>query len=251
MRNVPGEMWHTWEQGSFLGDSRPITRATISKSVLKMFDGGHFRSLLFGDRTAEQEIPNIITCSIDRRLGTDAASMTMTLMNASHVDLQENLDETYIQAAGGEVSPDQPTKRELMEFGSPGGFTYRRGIANTGDGSLNPWAHAASPTWVDMFVPNRVIKTFQGYGTDGAGYPWNDTKLVQTGVWLIDKVETSADGIITLSCRDTAKLLIEQRLYPPIVPLESYQLDFCGPYQTTHLEDIVVMSGLTPTVRKS
>lgn len=236
MRNVSGEMWYTWEQGNFLGDNRPITRATISKTSLETVEGGHFRTLLFGSRADEYEIPNIRTCSIDRRLGTDAASMTLTFLNASHVDLQENLDETYIEAAGGAAGG--PTKRELMEFGSPGGFTYRRGVANEGGGSPNPWSHDVNPTWVDMFLPNRVIKTFQGYGTDNAGYPWNDTKLVQTGVWLIDKVDMGADGLITLTCRDPAKLLIEQRLYPPIVPLESYQLNLCGPYvKTTYVDE--------------
>ena len=251
MRNVPGEMWYTWEQGNFLGDNRPITRATISRTSLEVLPGGHFRTLLFGSRADESEIPNIRTCAIDRRLGTDAASMTLSFLNASNVNVHENLDETYIEAATGEALPAHlqglPTKRELMEFGSPGGFTYRRGVANSGGGSPNPWAHAADPTWVDMFVPNRVIKTFQGYGTDNSGYPWNDTKLVQTGVWLIDKVEMGADGIVTVTCRDTAKLLIEQRLYPPIVPLESYQLNLCGPYvKTTYSDESETTTEKTP-----
>lgn len=245
MRNVPGEMWYTWEQGNFLGSNRPITRATISKTVLETVGGGNFRTLFFGNRVGEYEIPNIRTCAIDRRLGTDAASMTLSFLNASSVNVQENLDQTYLEAAGS--ASGGPTKRELMEFGSPGGFTYRRGVANTGDGSPNPWAHAADSTWVDMFVPNRVIKTFQGYGTDNSGYPWNDTKLVQTGVWLIDKVEMGADGIITLTCRDPAKLLIEQRLYPPIVPLDSYQLNICGPYKKVNVETTEGTSTTTPT----
>lgn len=240
MRNVPGQMWYTWEQGNFLGENRPITRATISKTVLEPYSGGRFRSLLFGSTRADEvEIPNIRTCVVDRRLGTDAAQMTLTVLNAGRVSVDENLDETYLQEAGAtqfleyEGPGGAPTKRELQEFGSPGQYSPRRGVANTGDGSPNPWGHAPDPTWSDMYVPNRVIKTFQGYGTDGASYPWGDTKLVQTGVWLIDRVEMDVNGIITIVCRDLAKLLIEQRLYPPIIPQESYQLNFCSPHQET------------------
>ena len=54
MRNVSGEMWYTWEQGNFLGENRPITRATISKTVLDLFPGGRFRSLLFGNTAVEE-----------------------------------------------------------------------------------------------------------------------------------------------------------------------------------------------------
>ena len=234
MQNVSEEMWVTWESGNFTGSTRPVTRATISKRTLRLAGEGLFRTLLFGDATFEEvEIVGIQRISIDKRLGTDAASMSMTVVNAGQPSLTENLDESY--------SGSGPTKRELREFGEPGRLTYRRGLSSAGSGVPNRWGYDVNSTWVDMFLPNRVIRTFQGYGSDGAAQPRLDSKLVGTGIWLIDSVEMTTDGTIEIKCRDLAKLLIEQRLYPPIVPLDNYPVSFCGPY-----EKIYTSSGTTP-----
>lgn len=218
-------MWYIWETGQYVGDSRPITRAIISKSVLVQ-SRELFRTLLFSNTYGDEwlEIQNIKTVAIDRRLGTDAASMTMTFANVNAASDGENLDIGYDEGT-------TVTKRDLHEYGEPGAYTYRRGLASAGGGEVNPWHHVAT-SWVDMFLPNRVIKTFQGYGTDSAALPWDDTKLELTGIWLIDTVDIDArKGEIKIVCRDTAKLLIEQRAYPPVIPIESYPLHFVGPYK--------------------
>ncbi len=239
MQNILEDKWDLWESGNFTGDDAPVTRATISKQVLKTIgqldqetqEGDQFRTLLFSQDAEYVEIPNIISCSIDRRLGADAASMTLVMRNQTAADVLENLDEIHAgsdptEEAAGSILAVAPTKRELGEFAGPGFFTFQRGL--TFDSQWK-WGHGQSPTWVDMFIPNRVIRTFQGYGTDGAGSPHSDTKLDLTGTWLIDRVQYSASGVITITCRDFGKLLIEQRLYPPIVPLNRYPLDICGP----------------------
>jgi hypothetical protein len=191
-----------------------------------------FRTLLFGDPQFDDvEITGIKSITIDRRLGADSASMQMTISNAGTPSLTENLDESYDGASGS------PTKRELREYGTPGKLTYRRGLSTPGTGEPNPWGYDVDPTWVDMFIPNRVIRTFQGYGSDGASQPWNDTKLAPTGIWLIDSVEIDTKGTLQIQARDAAKLLIEQRLYPPIVPVQTYPLTFCGPYEKRTIEN--------------
>lgn len=249
MKNVSENMWLTWEQGNYTGDDRPVTRATISKRTVRTSSGSDgdlenllegsddefrpqlFRTLLFGvGNFDEVEITGIKRIAIDKRLSADAATMTMQIVNAGVVDPLENLDESY----SGDSSA--PTKRELREYGSPGRLTYRRGLASSGGGEPNRWGHDLDPTWVDMFLPNRLIRTFQGYGTDGAAQPWDDTKLTATGIWLIDTVDMSVDGTLSVQCRDMAKLLIEQRLYPPIIPTENYPLEFCGPYKKTYTQ---------------
>lgn len=226
MNNIPETMWETWESGQFLGENRPITRILISKNTLKT--GRTFRSILFRPtatddnivQTAEAyELPNIASVEIDRRLGSDAASIRVTVRNNIPADAAENLDEAYDGSAS-------PTRRELGDLGHPGFFTYRRGIAVDTDG-INPWSHDTSP-WVDLLIPNRLMKTFQGYGTDLAGNPANDTKLVLTGIWLIDRVEYKSSGDIVIEGRDLAKLMIEQKIYPPIIPKPRYPLEFCG-----------------------
>jgi len=236
MKQLTSEMWYTWETGNFTGPNRPITRASISKAVLTV-KNELFRTQIFTNIYGDEwfEIPNIKTISIDRRVGTDASTMTMTISNASTILAGEDLDVGYDGLVPGENAGSGPTKRELHEIGAPGSYTFRRGLSSSGGGERNPWGHQAS-AWVDVFLPNRVIKTFQGYGTDGAAQPWDDEKLELTGHWLIDKVDISSDGSLTIMARDFAKLLIEQRLYPPIVPLDNYPLRFCGPFKKEYEE---------------
>lgn len=224
---MPEEMWDIWESGLFVGDTRPVTRATVQKAVVKK--SGNARTLAFSQTEPQYEIPGLKSVTIDRRLGADAATMTLTLANNTPLDPLTNLDTTY---SGGQG----PTRRQLGDLGAPGQFSFRRGITPS---SAERWGHDMSEIWVDMLIPNRVIRTFQGYGSDGAAQPWNDTKLVLTGVWIIDRVEYTSSGTITVTCRDQAKLLIEQRLYPPIIPAEEYPLEFCADHFETTLEEFL------------
>ncbi len=253
MQHILEDKWDIWEAGNFTGADAPVTRATISKQVLKTVgqldqetqEGDQFRTLQFAQTAEYIEIPNIVSCAIDRRVGSDAASMTLVMRNQTTADVLENLDETHAgsdpteDAAGGPLAV-APTKRELQEFAQPGFYSFRRGL--TFDTQWK-WGHGQDPTWVDMFIPNRVIRTFQGYGSDGAGQAHNDAKLDLTGTWLVDRVEYSASGLITIQCRDFAKLLIEQRLYPPIVPLNRYPLNISGPttesFTKTTIHDLI------------
>jgi len=151
--------------------------------------------------------------------------MTLVLSNSAPINTGEDLDQSY------DGQPGSPTRRELREQGEPGKYTYRRGLSSDGSGR-NPWGH--EPTeFVDMLLPNRLIRTFEGYGTDGSREPWEDSKQILTGTWLIDKVNIDAKGGITVECRDLAKLLIEQRLYPPIVPLDNYPIKFRSDHEVT------------------
>lgn len=226
MNSIPETMWDIWESGLFVGPNRPNTRVLVSKHVLKKNSAGG-RSLLFNPSSVQNivsvaesyELPNVATVEIDRRLGADAASIRITVRNNIPPDAGENLDEAYDGTAS-------PTRRELRDLGRPGYFTFRRGVAVDTDG-INPWSHDETP-WVDLLIPNRVIKTFQGYGTDLSGHPANDTNLTLTGIWLIDKVEYKSSGDVIIEGRDMAKLAIEQKLYPPIVPQKHYPLEICG-----------------------
>jgi hypothetical protein len=96
--------------------------------------------------------------------------------------------------------------------------------------------------YYERLIPNRLVRTYQGYGSDNfdengqersihaPGYVpcHEDTKLVVTGTWLIDSVNFDAGaGIITLQMRDLAKVLLEQVVYPPLLPLSRFPLVYC------------------------
>lgn len=220
MRNVSAEHWQVWRSGQFVGDDQPVCRATIQRSVVENYEGA-WRSIVFGQDAHQKEIPlsNILAVNIDQRLGSDAAQMTLTLANQVGLSASTNLDKTH---AGADPGVAGPSRRDLGDLGFPGYYTYNRGYTPL---SLSRWGHEPDADWGDEFIPNRVIRTWQGYGTSGASNPWDDTKLTLTGTWLIDTVSYGSDGKISISCRDLAKLLIEQRLYPPIIPLEHYPLE--------------------------
>lgn len=237
MRFITEDKWDLWTAGNFAEPNKPVTRAVITKSVLRKY--GPWRSLVFGQSQPLYEIPNIKTVTLDSRHQSDAATMTMTILNQVEADPLLNLDEPH---AGDIIPPGGPgtvpTRRELKDLAHPGFYSFRRGITPS---SMEKWGHGVDPIWVDMFIPNRVIRTFQGYGSDGAIDAWNDTKLTLTGTWLIDSVNYDTKGIITITCRDAAKLLIEQRLYPPIVPVAQYPIDFCATEVVTTSETYEVI----------
>ncbi len=237
MRFITEEKWDLWTAGNFAEPNKPVTRATISKSIVRKY--GPWRSLVWGQTQPHYEIPNIKTVTLDGRHDSDAASMTLTLLNQIEPDPLLNLDEPHagdIVPAGGPGTV--PTRRELKDLAHPGYYSFRRGITPS---SLEKWGHGVDPIWVDMFIPNRMIRTFQGYGSDGAINAWDDTKLTLTGTWLIDTVTYDTNGVITLQCRDAAKLLIEQRLYPPIVPVAQYPVEFCATEVVTTTETYEVI----------
>ena len=85
-------------------------------------------------------------------------------------------------------------------------------------GSLSPTIAGQASTWNRVLLPNTVIKTYQGYGSNTS----------QTGTWLIDEVVMeNPPGMLTIRGRDLAKLLLEQTLYPPIIPGDYYPCGFC------------------------
>lgn len=210
MKNISEAQWDIWEAGDYTGANAIFGEVRITKIVLESV--GVYRTLLFADSTPDEVVPNLQTINIDRSLGADAATMTFTFLNVIQPTVADNLDLTHGAAEG-------PTRRQLGDYGFPGAFTYRRGVTRS---SAPRWGHPDDSIWSDMFVPNRVCKTFQGYGTG-----------TLTGIWLIDKVDYKADGQVTVTCRDAAKLLIEQRLYPPIIPIEDYPLRFCVDHEIT------------------
>lgn len=121
------------------------------------------------------------------------------------------------------------------EYTSPNSYNAP-GNNETGDYRQYPTSYLN-----ELFVPNRIIRTYQGYGSDNvdefneqlmpadAGYvpPWEDRYLFQTGIWIIDRVSLNNDGFIVVECSDLAKLLLKQFIYPPLLPLNRFPLTYC------------------------
>jgi LysM repeat protein len=223
--------------GMMFGADRPVGRVTYSTQNLHSIKAGHqgMGAVRYIPKDlTEFELGNIRTISIDRSIGQDAATATITMYNA---DWQSNAPEG-IDGAGrlGYLTPGRGEQRAT-----------NTSVYSTISDVFDSDAVTYPTDWYfpkngyrDVLIPNTILTTYQGYGSDNldqlgnhynigdvdSGYvaPKDDTKLYQTGVWLIDEVTFGSDGTISIECRDLAKLLIEQYIYPPMIPINRFPL---------------------------
>jgi len=220
MRTVPSGIWSLWDNGGpFIGDDgAPHSRVTVEENwqLNLAYNAGKFPKVPVrwwqnaANDQSETEVPNIRSIQIDRSLDSDAARCTIALSNQWH----------FNNGAVAAAATD--------ELGQPGYFSFNRG--SHADATAR-WGHVAND-WNGVLVPNALLRTYQGYGgrTKTVDNAITDGNIILTGVWLIDSVTLTTDGIITLSCRDMAKLLIDQFVFPPLVPDSYYPPSYCRWY---------------------
>jgi hypothetical protein len=209
MKTVSAFTQTAWESGDYTGERRPAVRATIhrwfaDRSPYNFWLGesitwrhnGHYTSCLFNQPGRIRELFNVKSIKISRGVDTDVATCQIELYN--------------VQWKG-----DNPNPRE-EEFDYPGWFTPNRGENDEWDYGSNVWKN-----WL---LPDRIIKTFEGYGIDKTVAPELDEYMYPSGVWLIDDVSINTQGTITLQCRDLGRLLLDHIMYPPLVPFDVYPL---------------------------
>lgn len=218
MRTASSQIWDTWQQGGpFIGDdAAPHSRVTVDIDWwLNVSSGpvGNWSKLPIrwwqkcDDSQTETEVPNIKSISIDRSLDSDAAECSIVLYN-QWMDPNDQWRE-------GET---------LKDLGTPGYFTWNHGASAE---ARSRWGHEVN-AWANVLTPNALLRTYQGYGgrdktiADARA----DGNIIRSGVWLVDDVRVSTNGLIELKCRDMAKLLIEQIVYPPLVPDGLYPLSY-------------------------
>lgn len=235
-----------WERGGpFIGPDRANAYVTVEPAWHLKTDWANTawvnrrNPVRYFQRSAndqeEVEIPGVKTISIDRSIETDAATSTITVQN---VLPESNLGPSTEPGVGIRAA-------SAGQWGFPGGLNYNY---NTG----YPWGNVANGwetrsghlefgpddgtsgdpgRWVHphkALMPGALVRTYQGYG----GHDLSRSaalaagNLVLTGVWLVDSVDTADDGILTINSRDMMALLIDQILYPPLVPDGCYPIRF-------------------------
>lgn len=225
MRLVPTAMTEAWQAEDKTGPRRPVVRATISRFRLKRFPydtawaangsdmlwestklrEGTFTSALFGGDMDVREIKNIQSCNWNRSTEQDVATCTLTLLNSELTPIGNNERIEFAQ-----------------DFDMPGFFTYGR----DGEQAIERWDFEETG-WEDLFIPDRLVKTYEGYGSDDTKPPGLDDNLIPSGTWLIDTVAYSeTNGTIVLTMRDIGKLLLEQIVFPPVIPYGEYPLQW-------------------------
>lgn len=219
MRVISTQTDDAWRSAWKGGLDRPMVRATVQRLDVRsykydlanvdapdnstMTGTGVFTSALFGQDNPPVELPNIKSVRWNRNTKQDTATCEIELFN------------TEILPLGGTPDPGTPT-----DFERPGYFTHNRGISAD---SQSLWGQTTNG-WKNLLVPDRIIRTFEGYGFDANETPEHDPYLYPSGVWLIDDVDYTMDGIIKLTCRDIGRLLLDQMMFPPVVPFNQYPL---------------------------
>lgn len=291
MRDPDTSIFARWQElmvtGDMTGQFRPVGRVTVGKNKVRGHISetrpGVWRNILF-EQPRQVEIGFVQRIDIDRSIDQDAATATIVLYNdqmSRHAFSPQGVD-TGI----GRPGYRSPTRGEMPAIGessvyesiptAPDRYPTEWGYDPPGDEpgwEQQTWTHPE--TGQDFFgyraydggtggyggadaehnkallIPNRVVRTFQGYGSDnfdpygepydpsseGYVHPSDDTSIVQTGVWLIDRVVFGVDGMITLECRDLAKLFLEQVVYPDMIPMERFPLTYCPPEEWTEEEE--------------
>lgn len=220
MRTVSSNTTAAWKASFKGGSIRPMMRATVQKmsvikrpydlaftnpynsTTVKEYDGsGTYRSMMFGQQHVPAELPNLASIQWSRSVDSEVASCTIQLYNTSPLPLGQTPDNQY-------------------EFDRPGYFTPTRGAVAEG---VARWGQQPNE-WQSLLAPDRIIRTYEGYGFDASVPPEEDPNMYPSGVWLIDDVMFTADGMITLQCRDLGRVLTELICYPPIIPWSRYPL---------------------------
>ncbi len=255
MRTAPNNhIYDLWLAGGpFIGeDGAPHGRVTIEPDWLLRgstartfgtYDRGPLRYFQNTDNAqTEYEIPNIKTIDIDRSIDTDAATLKFVMVNQK---MLPNGD--ILVGTAGE------------NLGQPG--IYWPGYGDS-EMSQSRWGQETN-VFNDLIAPNALVRVYQGYG--GRDKTIDDAvadgNIMLTGIFLIDSIGQDArTGHLSVSCRDMAKLLIEQTLYPPLVPKgESqsahYPLNYYRFVYVNHpvipYGDTIYNTGFTPLVQDS
>lgn len=214
MKSATGYIWNVWNAGGpFIGDARAHTVVTIEPDweLTSSFSAHDSVVRDWFSHTADQiEVPGVRTVSIDRTVDADVSTCDIVINNTK-MDPNSGWDP-------GKVPGLQNT------VGNPGYYSYKRGSSAFATGR---WGHLPN-AWSNRFVPNTLVRTYQGFGgfDKTLAQALTDGNLVATGTWLIDEVAIDTSGVISLKCRDMAKLLIEQFIYTPLVPVDWYPLRY-------------------------
>jgi len=227
MRLVTQQTTDAWKNPVKAGATRPVVRATIEWGRVREhpyntddmqggdLDAGEvgvrtrkgvFRSIMFNNDEV-RELPNIRSCSWGRSVDQDIAECTLTLLNT---EIRAIGNTSEISLAGD-------------DFDLPGLLTFSRG---TQEAARERWGYTRDHGWKNQIVPDRLVRTYEGYGSDDTVPPGEDPNLYASGVWLIDSVQYDANGDIQIRMRDVGRLLVDHIVFPPVIPVDDYPLDW-------------------------
>lgn len=213
MRAIPSPIEQTLFTGQAIGDYKSQVRLTVEPDwyLNETTDVGtaeRKRAPIrwWQNAAADQveiEIPNVSAYTDDQNLDQPASACEITIDN---------------------TKMDPNSSGQNAALGIPGYFNPHHG------GTLESqarWGHTPNE-WSGVLDVNCLIRTYAGYGGEDLSIPDAVAagNLMLQGVWIVDDVTATSAGVLTLTARSVASLLIDQPLYAGLVPLGMYPLEF-------------------------
>lgn len=206
-----------WLSGDYTGTRRAMARVTVQKLNIALIKydvaanqvtseaakdrSGKYAAANFGQLHRPLELPNLKSIRWNRSVDEPVATATLEFYNTAPLPMGE--------------APARP-----YEFDQPGYYTFNRGMTSY---STSRFGHTATG-WQNLLVPDRILRTWEGYGYDPTLPPETDPHMNPSGVWMIDDVQYTSDGLITVNARDFGRLLTDHICFPPVVPWAEYPL---------------------------
>lgn len=198
MRTITPETDAAWHSEIKAGATRAIVRATLEVVTMRPYQYN----------TADQPGSDTYSASKDRTGNFNTAlfgqSTPHEIPNVLRYNWSRAVDQDVAECTltilNTEMSPAASST-----FEGEGQYSYGR-------------------AWGNLLAPDRLVRTYEGYGHDPSVMPGDDPNLYLSGTWLIDEVSYETDGNITLSMRDMGRLLLDQIAMPPVVPWSDYPM---------------------------
>jgi len=246
MRRVPEHFEKLWQAGDFSGPNKATRRVTIQRPLMRL-DSFELMttyrrvSAVYGAVPSSNPYPSGIDPTKGERVTQTYADYLFTapgapmeLPNVSSISWTRSVDVDTAQATI-EFWNNQPLpvgqRPKNGELDQPGYFSPGRGTSPFS----SRWDHKPND-WTGLLMPDNILRTYEGWGSDnpesagigGDGYvpPEKDSRLVLTGVWIIDSVEMTALGSVVVTARDPGRLLLDHSAMIPVIPDDFYPVTF-------------------------
>lgn len=230
------DIFDSSQSRTFIGNNAPYARVTVDpywslKKTPPIYGNsfrGPYRYYTDGN-PIEYEVPSIKSVSWDRSNDQDLATCTIEIYNSWH-----NLNHQAPELAGqlgnkGYFWPKRGQGDSSVQWNqTPGRGAYKK------DGT---WDSTFS--WENVLVEDVIVRTWEGYGIAPVSGDFtsiqqhvNNEEAFLTGVWIVNTVTAGSNGILTLSCTDIGRLLLDQIVFPPVIPPTVYPLEYYPPGKT-------------------
>lgn len=225
-----------WRSGDFTGANRPARRVTIQRPLMRRDsfqmqttfrrvpvvynDVASFNPYPTGiDPTQGESVTNIYN---DFLFTSPAPPVEIGGVRSIAWERTMNIDAAQCTVEFANTRP-RPIGAPALngDLDEPGYLTPGHGRT----AFSKRWGHEPNQ-YADLMQPDNILRTYEGYGCDMSVPPEEDPHLVLTGVWLIDDIQPSARGGLTVVARDAGRLLIDHLNWLPVVPDDFYPTAF-------------------------